>query len=87
MVFMRFNGKLDPNFNTQWFTSDQVGVWNWSRWRSPAFDKMNAEAGTTLDDAEADVELVVELPEANGRVGRVRVADLRRGPVRVQDHG
>lgn len=58
MVFMRFNGKLDPNFNTQWFTSSQVGVWNWSRWRSPEFDRMNAEAGTTLDEAKR-AELVV----------------------------
>ncbi len=49
LVLMRFNGKLDPNFNTQWFTSDQVGSWNWSRWRSPEFDRLNAQAGTELD--------------------------------------
>ncbi len=59
MVFMRFNGKLDPNFNTQWFTSDQVGVWNWSRWRSPEFDRMNAQAGVTLDDAKR-TQLVID---------------------------
>ena len=52
LVLMRFNGKLDPNFNTQWFTSGQVGSWNWSRWRSPDFDRLNAEAGTELDEAK-----------------------------------
>ena len=52
LVLMRFNGKLDPNFNTQWFTSDQVGVWNWSRWRSPEFDRLNAAAGAELDSAK-----------------------------------
>jgi peptide/nickel transport system substrate-binding protein len=59
MVLMRFNGKLDPNFNTQWFTSSQVGVWNWSRWRSPEFDKINAAAGTELDKAKR-ADLIVQ---------------------------
>lgn len=60
IMLMRFNGKLDPNFNTQWFTSSQVGVWNWSRWRSPAFDQLNAQAGMTLDTTRR-AEMVVEL--------------------------
>ena len=60
LVLMRFNGKLDPNFNTQWFTSSQVGVWNWSRWRSPEFDRLNAEAASALDPASR-AALVVRL--------------------------
>ncbi len=52
LVLMRFNGKLDPNFNTQWFTSAQVGAWNWSRWRSAEFDRVNAAAGTELDEGK-----------------------------------
>ena len=52
LVLMRFNGKLDPNFNTQWFTSSQIGAWNWSRWNSPEFDRVNAEAGAELDPAK-----------------------------------
>ena len=59
LVFMRFNGKLDPNFNTQWFTSSQVGSWNWSRWRSADFDRLNAAAGTELDEAKR-ADLVVQ---------------------------
>ncbi len=60
LVLMRFNAKLDPNFNTQWFTSDQVGVWNWARWRSPDFDRLNAEAGTEMDPVRR-AEMVVQL--------------------------
>ncbi len=59
LVLQRFNGKLDPNFNTQWFTSDQVGAWNWARWRSPEFDRLNAQAGTELD-AATRADLIVQ---------------------------
>ena len=62
LVLMRFNGKLDPNFNTQWFTSSQAGVWNWSRWRSPGFDRLNAEAASALDPA-ARAALVIRLQQ------------------------
>lgn len=51
LVLQRFNGKLDPAFNTQWFRTDQVGVWNWARWSSTAFDALDDEAGATLDEA------------------------------------
>ena len=49
MVLMRFNGKLDPGFDTQWFRTDQIGVWNWSRWSDPEFDRLDDEAATTLE--------------------------------------
>ena len=58
-VFMRFSGKLDPNFNTQWFTSDQIGVWNWSRWNSPEFDRLNAAAGMEMDEAKR-ADLIIQ---------------------------
>lgn len=59
LVLMRFNGKLDPNFNTQWFTSAQVGAWNWSRWRNAEFDRVNAEAAVELD-ADKRAALIVQ---------------------------
>ncbi len=59
LVLQRFNGKLDPNFNTQWFTSSQVGAWNWARWRSPEFDRLNAQAGGELD-RETRADLIVQ---------------------------
>ena len=29
---------------TQWYVSEQVGVWNWERWKDPEFDKLHYEA-------------------------------------------
>lgn len=61
-AMMRFNGKLDPNFDTQWFLSSQVGAWNWSRWRSPDFDALHAAASTELDEAKR-AAIVVRMQE------------------------
>lgn len=47
-----FKGKADPSFYTQWFTSSQVGEWNWQRWRSPEYDRLHEAAASTLDPQE-----------------------------------
>lgn len=47
-----FKGKADPSFYTQWFTSAQVGEWNWQRWRNPEYDSLHEAAASTLDPAE-----------------------------------
>ncbi|MFX8601154.1 hypothetical protein ABTL95_19840, partial [Acinetobacter baumannii] len=47
LSIQRFGGKADPAFQTQWFVSEQVGVWNWQRWASPEFDKLNVAAAST----------------------------------------
>ena len=52
MFILRFNGKLDPNFLAQWFTSSQVGDWNWQRWASKDFDKLLDDASSELDDTK-----------------------------------
>ena len=62
LVIQRFNGKLDPNFNTQWYRSDQVGVWNWARWASPEFDALDEQAAATLDEA-ARAALVIRMQQ------------------------
>ena len=48
-VMIRFNGKMDPNFLAQWFTTSQIGVWNWQRWSDPKFDSLLDEASAELD--------------------------------------
>jgi peptide/nickel transport system substrate-binding protein len=52
LVLQRFGGKLDPSFQTQWFVSAQVGLWNWQRWRSAEFDALHERAASILDAAE-----------------------------------
>lgn len=49
LALIPYTSKFDPSFQTQWFLSSQVGVWNWQRWKSPEFDKLHEEAASTLD--------------------------------------
>ena len=49
-----------PSFQTQWFVSEQIGEWNWQRWNSADFDKLNAEAESTTDEAKRK-ELYIQL--------------------------
>ncbi len=51
-VMIRFNGKMDPNFLAQWFTTSQIGIWNWQRWSDPEFDGLLDQASAELDPAK-----------------------------------
>jgi len=49
-LFMQsFTGMADPYYSLTWFTSRQVGLWNWERFRSPEFDQLNDRALATTD--------------------------------------
>jgi peptide/nickel transport system substrate-binding protein len=52
LILGRFSMQPDPAFATEWFTTDQVGVWNWERWRSEEFDELEAAAKVELDPAK-----------------------------------
>ncbi|MGV3549395.1 ABC transporter substrate-binding protein [Rhizobium sp.] len=52
LSLVKFNGKFDPSFQTQWFTSEQVGQWNWQRYANKDFDALHAKGATTVDPAE-----------------------------------
>ena len=49
LVLVEYKGKFDPGFQTQWFTSDQIGKWNWQRFASPEFDALTSKAAITTD--------------------------------------
>ena len=49
LSLIEYNGKFDPSFDTQWFTSAQVGQWNWQRWKSKDFDDLDALGAKTTD--------------------------------------
>ncbi|HEY3344001.1 MAG TPA: ABC transporter substrate-binding protein [Anaerolineaceae bacterium] len=68
----------DPAWSTQWFTCDQMDLWNWMRWCSKDFDALHQKGITTLDnaarepiyiqmqqlwDAEADSVFVTDVPQ------------------------
>ena len=50
----RFSSQPDPYWYTMWFTKEQVGVWNWERFKSDEFDKLHAEAAVETDSAKRD---------------------------------
>ncbi len=52
LSYIQYSGKFDPSFQTQWFTSDQVGTWNWQRWANKDFDALHAEGARTVDVAK-----------------------------------
>ncbi|MDQ0322011.1 peptide/nickel transport system substrate-binding protein [Pararhizobium capsulatum DSM 1112] len=54
LSLIKYNGKFDPGFQTQWFTSAQVGQWNWQRWKSADFDALHEKGGVTVDPAERE---------------------------------
>ncbi len=49
---MEFGDAPDGSQMTQWYTGDQVGVWNWERWKDPEFDKLHAAAMVESDPAK-----------------------------------
>jgi len=49
LIVNRFSMLPDPYYATEWFTSAQVGVWNWERFSNKEFDKLNEEAISELD--------------------------------------
>lgn len=52
MSMQLFSAKMDPSFTSQWFVSEQVGVWNWQRWANPEYDSLHKLAASTVDEAE-----------------------------------
>ena len=52
-LFMQsFTGLADPYYSLTWFTSAQVGIWNWERFSNEEFDRLNDLALATTDETE-----------------------------------
>lgn len=54
LIMNRFSMTPDPYYATAWFTQEQVGVWNWERFRSAEFDKLHEQAAQETDTARRD---------------------------------
>jgi peptide/nickel transport system substrate-binding protein len=65
---MRYTTTPDPYEATQWFTSDQVGVWNWERWTSEEFDRLYDEGIAETDEAKRD-DIYVRMQEIMEETG------------------
>lgn len=49
-----FQMQPDPSWATMWFTSDQVGIWNWMRWRNERFDELHKQGLVEMNDEKRD---------------------------------
>ncbi|MGM0432234.1 MAG: ABC transporter substrate-binding protein [Spirochaetota bacterium] len=58
----RFQMQPDPSWATMWFTSEQVGVWNWMRWASEEFDTLHRQGLTEMDESKRD-EIYVRMQQ------------------------
>lgn len=68
MVLSRFSMQPDPSWATEWFTTNQIGVWNWESFSSPEFDKLVEAGKLELDPAKRDAiyKKMQDLMEENG---------------------
>ena len=44
MHIQRFSMRPDPSWATAWFTSAQIGEWNWERISNPEYDQLHEKA-------------------------------------------
>ena len=54
MFGINYSMEPDPSWATVWFTTAQVGIWNWMRWSNAEYDQLHQEGLTTLDNAKRD---------------------------------
>lgn len=52
LFYTGFSSKPDPSWSTKWFTSDQVGVWNWMSWSNAEYTRLNNQAIQVTDAAQ-----------------------------------
>lgn len=68
LFLFSFTMQPDPSWATAWFTSEQVGIWNWQRFSNAEYDRLNQEASTELDVEKRDAMYIrmQELMEESG---------------------
>ena len=54
LYFQSFIGAGDPFYSLVWFTSEQIGHWNWERFSNQEFDHLNDLALATSNKTERD---------------------------------
>ncbi|MER9632359.1 ABC transporter substrate-binding protein [Mesorhizobium sp. M0296] len=62
LILNGYSASPDPYDYTAWFVQDQVGIWNWERFRSKRFDELNAKA-ITISDAKERAKLYYEMQD------------------------
>ena len=60
MVYSYYVTEPDPAWSMEWWTTDQIGLWNWCEWSNKQFDQLYAEGTRTLDTAKRQ-EIYIEM--------------------------
>jgi peptide/nickel transport system substrate-binding protein len=54
MVLNRFSSAPDPYYAAQWFTKEQIGVWNWERFANEKYNELHKKAAVEPDPEKRD---------------------------------
>ncbi len=65
---MQYGDTPDPSQMTQWYISEQVGVWNWERWKIPEFDELHKQ-GLAESDPKKRHDIYIRMQEIMENTG------------------
>jgi len=52
LYLARWGMPPDPGSMTQWYTEEQIGIWNWERWNNAEFNELHVAAMKELDEGK-----------------------------------
>jgi peptide/nickel transport system substrate-binding protein len=62
LTWGQFGGAPDPYYQFEWWTCDQVGVWNYASWCNPKFSANNTQLGIEGDE-DTRTSLAVQMQQ------------------------
>lgn len=84
MIMNRFSMTPDPYYATAWFTTEQVGIWNWERFSNEEFDRLHQEAKGETDTAKRD-QMYRHMQDLMEESGAYRFLTHEANPVMYRD--
>jgi peptide/nickel transport system substrate-binding protein len=84
LYLQRFSSVPDPSYYTRWYLKEQVGVWNWERFRSDEYDDLHKKA-LAEGDPEKRAQMYIRMQEILEESGCYRFLTNELGPVICRD--
>jgi peptide/nickel transport system substrate-binding protein len=84
LIMNRFSMTPAPYYATAWFTTEQVGVWNWERFSNAEFDKLHEAAKGEVDTAKR-AEMYQRMQDMMEETGAYRFLTHEASPVMYRD--
>ncbi|MER9140944.1 ABC transporter substrate-binding protein [Mesorhizobium sp. M0830] len=80
LIVNRYSSLPDPHYSTSSFVQEQVGVWNWERFRSERFDELSTKA-LAIADPQERAELYQEMQDLMEDSGAYRFLTHGASPI------